>query len=79
MSKIPTDKYIGLAVLDEKGRLVGTVKKVASKRNKVTSIEVHKGLKKFTISSSDIQEISEGVILKPSYKTGEIEKEEKTQ
>jgi len=72
LSKIPTEKYIGLDVLDEKGKFIGSVKKVTTKRNKVTSIEVHRGMRKFSIASSDIQEISEGVILKPNYKIGEV-------
>ncbi len=75
LSKIPTTKYIGLSVLDSKGKEIGTVKKVISKRHKVKSIEISKGLtKRFIISSSDIQEISERVILKPDYKIKEVSK-----
>jgi sporulation protein YlmC with PRC-barrel domain len=74
LSRIPTEKYIGLKVLDSKGKLIGTVKKVKSKRHKVKAIEISKGLgKRVIINSSDIQEIGESVILKPSYKEEKIE------
>ena len=75
LSKIPATKYIGLSVLDSKGKLVGTVKNVSSKRHKVKAIEISKGLgKRFAVSSSDIQEIGETVILKPDYKIKEVSK-----
>ena len=76
LSRIPAQKYIGLQVLDSKGKEVGTVKDVKSKRHKVRSIEVSAGLRKrILISSSEIQEIGERVILKPDYKSEKIEKE----
>jgi sporulation protein YlmC with PRC-barrel domain len=75
ISKIPTEKYKGLTVLDSKGKNIGTVKSVNSKRHKLKSIEVSKGLgKRFAVSYSDIQEIGESVILKPDYKVGKISK-----
>ena len=71
LSKIPTTKHIGLSVLDSKGKLIGTVKSVKSKRHKVMAIEISRGLgKRFT--TSDIQEIGESVILKPDYKIKEV-------
>jgi len=76
LSRIPTEKYIGLVVLDSKGKEIGVVKKVNSKRHKVKSIEISRGLReRVLVSSSDIQEIGESVILKPNYKTQKIEKE----
>lgn len=68
LSKIPTEKYIGLKVFDSKGKLIGHVKKVVSKRHKVTAIEISKDKR---VSASDIQEIGINVILKEKYKIEE--------
>ncbi len=77
LSRIPAQKYIGLQVLDSKGKEVGTVKDVKSKRQKIKSIEVFTVMRKrILISSSEIQEIGERVILKDEYKSEEIEKKE---
>ena len=74
LSKVPTEKYVGLKVLDSKGKLIGTVKKVNSKRYRVDSIEIAKGLsQRFIINSNDIEEIGESVILKPNYKVEKVE------
>ncbi|MBR9691880.1 hypothetical protein GOV06_03770 [Candidatus Woesearchaeota archaeon] len=67
LGKIPVSKYVGLQVLDSKGKLIGKVKKVHSKRNKVDSIEISHGL----ISIHDIAEIGVSVILKERYKIKE--------
>jgi len=67
LSKVPTKKYIGLKVFDSEGRLIGRVKKIISKRHKVNSIEIPKGI----IPSSDIKEIGASVILNPGYKLKE--------
>ena len=58
LSRIPTDKYIGLTVFDSKGKVVGKVKRVLSKRQRVSAIQIKKGN---IISASDIQEIGENV------------------
>ena len=72
LSKVPAEKYIGLKVLDSKGKEIGTVKKVNTKRHKVHSIEIAKGLsQRFIINSNDIEEIGESVILKDKYKIEE--------
>jgi sporulation protein YlmC with PRC-barrel domain len=74
INKNPIEKYVGLRVLDSGGDLIGTVKSVNSKRHRLKSIEISKGLGgKVVILSSDIQEIGESVILKPDYKTGKVE------
>jgi sporulation protein YlmC with PRC-barrel domain len=73
LSKIPTGKYIGLRVLDSKGKIIGTVKDVKSKRLKVKSLEISKGLSgRVIVSYSDVQEIGESVILKENYKAEEV-------
>ncbi|MEE9525871.1 MAG: PRC-barrel domain-containing protein [Candidatus Woesearchaeota archaeon] len=68
LSKIPTSKYAGLKVIDAKGKTIGKVRKVISKRNKVEAIIIKKGL----ISASDIHEIGVSVILKEKYKIKDI-------
>jgi len=65
LSRIPADKYVGLTVFDSKGKVVGKVKRVLSKRQRVSAIQIKKGN---IISASDIQEIGENVILKENYK-----------
>ena len=67
LSRVPTGKYIGLNVFDSKGKFIGKVKKVNSKRHKVDSIEIPKG----KIDHSDIKEIGASVILNPGYKVKE--------
>ena len=67
LSRVPTGKYIGLNVFDSKGKFIGKVKKINSKRHKVDSIETSKGI----ISHSDIKEIGASVILNPGYKVKE--------
>ena len=74
INKNPIEKYVGLRVLDSGGGLIGTVKSVNSKRHRLKSIEISKGLReRVVVVSSDIQEIGESVILKPGYKVGKIE------
>ncbi|MBW2977710.1 PRC-barrel domain-containing protein [Candidatus Woesearchaeota archaeon] len=68
ISRIPTEKYIGLRILNSKGKEVGKVRKVVSKRHKVKAIEIGKDK---IISASDIQEIGESIILKEKYKIQE--------
>jgi len=65
LSRIPPDKYVGLTVFDSKGKVVGKVKRVLSKRQRISAIQIKKGN---IISASDIQEIAENVILKENYK-----------
>jgi len=74
LSKIPTSKYAGLKVLDSKGKSVGVVKGVESKRHKVKSLEISEGIgKRIRINYSEVQEIGESVILKPDFKSEKVE------
>lgn len=74
LSKIPTQKYIGLKVIDSKGKEIGKVKKVRAKRYKVNAIEVSAGIRKRSlIFSSEIKEIGEKIILKADYKSEELD------
>ncbi|MBW2966207.1 PRC-barrel domain-containing protein [Candidatus Woesearchaeota archaeon] len=73
LSRIPTEKYVGLKVLDSKGKVIGTVKSVKAKRHKVKSLEISKGLSgRIIVSYSDVQEIEDSVILKENYKAEEV-------
>jgi sporulation protein YlmC with PRC-barrel domain len=75
LSKIPDSKYIGLKVLNSKGKEIGAVKKAKSKRHKIVSIEISQGIgKRYLISAHDIQEIGASVILKEDYRLQEISK-----
>lgn len=64
---VPVDKFKGLDVLTADGEIVGKVKTVNSKRHKVHELIVGKGIKKFLIPASGIEEIGSSVILKKGY------------
>lgn len=69
LNRVPVDKFKGLDVLTAKGKLIGIVKDVGSKRHKVTEIIVKKkgislSKEKLVIPASAIEEIGESVVLK---------------
>jgi len=75
LGKVPTEKFKGLEVITSAGRVVGTVKDVKSKRNKVEEIHMAgKGIRGgvIIIPASEIRELGESVVLKKGYKTREV-------
>lgn len=77
LNRVPVDKFNGLDVLNGKGKLLGKVVDVNSKRHKVTEIIVSKkgvSRDKFLIEAKYIQEIGESIILKGKFKATKVEK-----
>jgi sporulation protein YlmC with PRC-barrel domain len=71
LKKVPAEKFKGLEVITSSGKLVGTVKEVKSKRQKVHEIYVsRKGMSGglLLIPASEIKEIGDSVVLKKGFK-----------
>jgi uncharacterized protein YrrD len=71
LKKVPSEKYNGLSVLTESGKLIGKVKEAVLEKGKVKEfiIKSSKLLDgKYLISFKDIQHIGENIILKADHK-----------
>ncbi len=76
LNKVPAEKFKGLEVITSSGHLIGTVRKVNLKRNRIDEIVVAKtgiSIKDYVllIPASEIKEIGESVVLKKGFKPRE--------
>ena len=75
LNKVPADKFRGVEVLSSKGQVIGKVKSVNAKRNRVEEIIILKtgiSRKEYAISAHDIETLGDSVVLKEKYNLKEL-------
>ena len=78
ISRTPPDKYKGLKVLTNEGKLIGTVKEVNTKRQKIESMVCRPtGISfnnDFIIAPSQIEEMGISIVMKKGFKKKAVKK-----